>query len=477
VRREDEVREGRRNPTATSSFGVGRRESHDATGFYSRFEAPELSDDDDVSQPFTVSSPFVHGDARDMAAVPDGSVALVVTSPPYFAGKKYEEELDREGVPGSYLEYLELLRDVFAECKRTLEPGGRIAVNVANLGRKPYRSLSADVIHILQDELRLLLRGEVVWQKGEGASGSCAWGSFRSAANPVLRDVTERVIIASKGRFDRARKPKERAQQGLPHVDSLTNDEFLEATLDVWSIAPESARRVQHPAPFPVGLPLRLIHLYTYVGDLVLDPFMGSGTTLVAAAKSGRRYIGYDLDENYVGIARSRVAESLTKRSSDDGVHARAAREKKSVLAIAERTLSDAGFTVREQNHRFSKLGVSVSFLATDAGERPWYFDVSGAFTTTTGGMMRSDTAWRSLGRAHVLAQNKIHPVVFLTSHLPRRGTEADVALRAAGPKSFFDAIEMLSGEGQERLARYAQGGHSEIALPGFWKPRDLEDG
>ena len=139
-----------------------------------------------------------------MDAVADGSVALVVTSPPYFAGKQYEEELQREGVPGSYLEFLQLLTDVFAECVRKLEPGGRIAVNVANLGRKPYRSLSADVIRILQDELGLLLRGELVWRKSEGASGSCAWGSYRSAANPVFRDVTERVVVASKGRFDRA---------------------------------------------------------------------------------------------------------------------------------------------------------------------------------------------------------------------------------------------------------------------------------
>src|SRR5947208_17175672 len=190
-----------------------------------------------------------------MDAIGAGSVALVVTSPPYFAGKSYEEELDREGVPESYLQYLELLRDVFAECKRKLEPGGRIAVNVANLGRKPYRSLSADVIRILQDDLKLLLRGEVVWQKSDGASGSCAWGSFRSAANPVLRDVTERVVIASKGRFDRARSIADRARDGLPHESTIMADDFMSLTLDVWSIPAESARRVGHPAPFPVELP------------------------------------------------------------------------------------------------------------------------------------------------------------------------------------------------------------------------------
>ena len=188
-----------------------------------------------------------------MEAVADDSVALVVTSPPYFAGKQYQEELDREGVPGSYIEYLALLRDVFAECKRVLEPGGRIAVNVANLGRKPYRSLAADVMTILQDDLHLLPRGEIVWQKGEGASGSCAWGSFRSAANPVLRDVTERVIVASKGRFGRARSPKERRREGLPHESSVGADDFMALTLDVWDIPPESAVRVRHPAAFSRG--------------------------------------------------------------------------------------------------------------------------------------------------------------------------------------------------------------------------------
>src|SRR5207245_8509459 len=164
------------------------------------------------------------------------SIALVVTSPPYFAGKEYEEELGHGHVPPTYLGYLDMLRDVFSECRRVLEPGGRIAVNVANLGRKPYRSLSADVIRILQDDLGLLLRGEVIWAKADGASGSCAWGSFRSAVNPVLRDVTERVIVASKGRFDRARALDARKVEGLPWQSWVSNDEFMEATLDLWRI-------------------------------------------------------------------------------------------------------------------------------------------------------------------------------------------------------------------------------------------------
>jgi site-specific DNA-methyltransferase (adenine-specific) len=429
-----------------------------------------------------------------MDELEDGSVALVVTSPPYFAGKKYEEELDREGIPSSYLEYLDLLRDVFAECKRKLEPGGRIAVNVANLGRKPYRSLSADVIKILQDDLRLLLRGEVIWQKSEGASGSCAWGSFRSAANPVLRDITERVIIASKGRFDRALSAKERKTAGLPFESSLSSDEFMAATLDVWYIPPESAKRVQHPAPFPVELPERLIRLYTYAGDLVVDPFMGSGSTLVAAAKVKRRYIGYDLDPAYVEIARARVHEveparpappskrsarasrapSPVAQTDDDDFQARATSEGKAAQAIAERVLEDAGFSIVSRGARLRGLGLAVDFVAVDDNEVHWFFDVSGAFTTTRGGLLRTDTVWKCLGRAHVLANKQRSPVVFLTSHLPRSGSEGDLALRAAGMGAFFDAIEMLSDAGRSRLEAYAKGGRHQVPLAGFWTEEDI---
>src|SRR6202522_1851588 len=203
-----------RRSTSTSTFGVSKRESHDATGFYRRFTPPVVSSDSSIA-PSRDLDMLIVGDARRMPEVPDSSVALVVTSPPYFAGKEYEEALGDRGIPATYLEYLDLLREVFAECVKKLEPGGRIAVNVANLGRRPYRSLSADVTGILQDDLRLLLRGEIIWVKQRGSSGSCAWGSFQSAANPVLRDLTERVIIASKGRFDRAIPPRRRRELGL----------------------------------------------------------------------------------------------------------------------------------------------------------------------------------------------------------------------------------------------------------------------
>jgi DNA modification methylase len=293
--------------TVTSNFGVSRREAHDSSAFYARFTAPDVSADA-VVNPCAVKDRLFCGDSRNMDAVASASIALVVTSPPYFAGKEYEEELGQGHVPPTYLEYLDMLRDVFRESVRVLEPGGRIAVNVANLGRKPYRSLSADVIAILQDDLGLLLRGEIIWAKAAGASGNCAWGSFASAANPVLRDLTERVIVASKGRFDRAVPRRERERLGLPCDNTITPEEFMAATLDVWQVPSESARRVGHPAPFPVELPRRLIDLYTYRGDVVLDPFLGSGSTALAAIRTGRHYVGFDTDAEYVALSERRIA-------------------------------------------------------------------------------------------------------------------------------------------------------------------------
>jgi DNA modification methylase len=332
-------RSRRRGPTATSAFGVSRRESHDASAFYERFGRPEVSDDDTVAAPAAVDAIWC-GDARDMdrfGQIADGSVALMVTSPPYFAGKEYEEALGQGHIPATFGAYLQMLEDVLAECRRKLEPGGRLAVNVANLGRKPYRSLAADVIDILQRRLGLLLRGEIVWVKSRGASGSCAWGTYQRPGNPVLRDLTERVIVASKGRFDRAVPAGERARRGLPSEGSLFMDEFMDATTDVWEIPAESATRVGHPAPFPVELPRRLIDLYTYRGDLVLDPFMGSGSTAVAAARTGRHFVGFDTDPAYVAAALARVEAERAAPAAAGSAGGRGSRAVRRAAAEAER--------------------------------------------------------------------------------------------------------------------------------------------
>jgi site-specific DNA-methyltransferase (adenine-specific) len=453
---------GRRRPTATSAFGVGRRESHDASGFYERFTPPELSDDDGVFRS-PIAAKVVAGDSRHMTEVEDASVALVVTSPPYFAGKEYEAALGEGHVPASYLEYLAMLRDVFAECRRALEPGGRIAVNVANLGRKPYRSLSADVIGILQDDLGLLLRGEVVWVKARGAAGSCAWGSFCSPANPVLRDLTERVVVASKGRFDRAVSPARRRGLGLPETATISKDEFMEATTDVWEIPAERATRVGHPAPFPVELPQRLIELYTYEDDLVCDPFMGSGTTAVAAVRTGRRYVGYDTDSGYVRIAESRAEEERARMLRAEG-DAPAARQ-----SVRERALSlvtAAGFRDVSTAVRLD-AGIEIPIAGLDAGGRRWFFDVSGMLGTMRGGLRRAEELWGALGRAAVLhAAYPENPLVLLTTEAPPAGSVGDRAWRAlktpdtpGGLPAVYDVVELFSEQALARLRTLARSG------------------
>ncbi|MBC8194236.1 MAG: site-specific DNA-methyltransferase [Acidimicrobiia bacterium] len=504
----------KRQPTATTAFGVGRRESHDSSAFYARFRPPDVSEDDTIGDAPDLSDGCILGDARNMHQLPDASVALVVTSPPYFVGKEYELAVAGNGSPGiptSYLEYLDMLTDVFAECVRVLEPGGRIAVNVANLGRKPYRSLSADVIRILQDDLGLLLRGEVVWQKAEGATGSVAWGSFRKAANPVLRDMTERVVIASKGRFDRARAPKKREEEGLPHESTVTTDEFMEATLDLWRIDSEQAGRVGHPAPFPVELPRRLIDLYTYRDDLVLDPFLGSGSTLVAALRAGRRGVGYDLEADYIDLARERLATEKDRLKAgavaewrrsdlagstgpqdglfpgldghDDTEHLleRAAESGKKAADIAEGVLVEAGFDIVKAGVVRRDLGAHFAFLVTDqAVGRQWYIEVSGAFTTARPGMRRTDALWKTLGRAHVLASGhdgdapEDRPrLLVLTPRLPRHGSEGDRAMRAVGGSGFFDAVEMFDDAAVQRLRHYAENA-PDRPLPGFWDEEEI---
>jgi DNA modification methylase len=298
-----------RHRTSTSAFGVSKRESHDASRFYERFATPVYSDDDTVV-PCPVPDSIHCADSRSMSFLPDSCIALMVTSPPYFSGKEYELAMGQGVVPASYREYLDMLRDVFAESLRVLEPGGRMAVNVANLGRKPYRSLSADVIGILQNDLRMLLRGEILWIKARGASGSCAWGSWMSGANPVLRDLSERIIVASKGRLDRAIPQKKRAEMGLPYEDTISRELFMECTLDTWFVPPESAKRVGHPAPFPVELPRRLIEMFSYKDDCVLDPFAGAGSTALAARYCGRHFVLVDNEQKYCDLAQQRLNDA-----------------------------------------------------------------------------------------------------------------------------------------------------------------------
>jgi DNA modification methylase len=295
VRMAKETRTQKRTATETSSFGSPGHINHDSTKFYKSrlYEGIRNSKkvkyienkipDKNINRIFCKSS-------EKMGELPDNSVHLMVTSPPYNVSKEYDDDLNLN-------EYLNILNTVWEETYRVLVPGGRICVNVANLGRKPYIPLHSYIIEGMQ-ELGYLMRGEIIWNKASSASPSTAWGSWLSAANPVLRDIHEYILIFSKETFSRKKEDRE---------NTITKDEFLEWTKSVWTFPAVTAKQVGHPAPFPEELPYRLIQLYTFKGDVVLDPFAGSGSTCLSAIKNERNYVGYDIDSDYVKLAEKRI--------------------------------------------------------------------------------------------------------------------------------------------------------------------------
>ena len=290
------------------SFGTSGREGHDSSHFYSR----KLYDSDTKS----TEKSHINGKAaakilkdkslnriynhtgESMHELPDNSVHLMVTSPPYNVGKDYDDDLTMD-------EYTLLLNNVWKETYRVLVPGGRACINIANVGRKPYIPINTMIIQNMLD-MGYLMRGEIIWNKSASAGTSCAWGSWKSPSNPVLRDTHEYIMIFCKDDFSR------KVKDGEPTIE---RDEFLEFTKSVWDFGAESAKRVGHPAPFPIELPRRLIQLYTYSNDVVLDPFMGSGSTALAALKTKRRWVGYDTSRKYVKLAKKRIEAYLQNES------------------------------------------------------------------------------------------------------------------------------------------------------------------
>lgn len=293
-----------KNRSKTRSYGISTRINHDASQYYGSRMSKDLSGEQtgpsrlqpEQEFPAQLENKILLASAVNMHEIPDNSIHLMVTSPPYNATKEYDDDLSQQ-------DYFELLRGVFSDTYRVLVNGGRACINVANLGRKPYIPLS-DHISQMMAEIGFLMRGEIIWNKGVKAGVSMAWGSWRSAANPVLRDTHEYILVFSKGTFSR-KKPEGKE-------NTITKTQFLEWTRSVWQMDTESARKVGHPAPFPVELPYRLIQLYTFTSDIILDPFIGSGTTAVAALMSGRKYIGYEINPQYAELAETRIAQFLT---------------------------------------------------------------------------------------------------------------------------------------------------------------------
>jgi site-specific DNA-methyltransferase (adenine-specific) len=217
----------------------------------------------------------------------------MITSPPYNVGKEYDADL-------SLKEYLEMLKEVFGEVYRILVNGGRAIINITNVGRKPYIPLHSFIIELML-ELGYYMRGELIWNKAASAGGSTAWGSWKSPSNPALRDVHEYILVFTKGNYSRKFTNKGEGES------TITKEEFLEYTKSIWSFPTISAKKAGHPAPFPKELPYRCIQLYSYSGDVILDPFCGSGTTCIVAKETKRRFIGIDIDEKYVELATEKL--------------------------------------------------------------------------------------------------------------------------------------------------------------------------
>ncbi|MGA8571426.1 MAG: site-specific DNA-methyltransferase [Desulfobaccales bacterium] len=295
----------RRKSTKTSAFGTPGRFGHDSSEFYnsklySNASQENITEYKENQIPSDVLDIIQCKSSENMNELPDDSVHLMVTSPPYNVGKEYDENLTLE-------EYLKFLNKVWSETYRVLVPGGRACVNIANLGRKPYIPLHAYIIQGMV-EIGFLMRGEIIWNKASSASPSTAWGSWRNPANPTLRDIHEYILIFSKGTFSR-KNPHKRNP-------TISKEEFLELTRSVWTFPAVSARKIGHPAPFPVELPYRLIQLYTFDGEVVLDPFMGSGQAALAAIQTNRHYVGYETDESYSRLANKRINQFLLEHKN-----------------------------------------------------------------------------------------------------------------------------------------------------------------
>ena len=265
--------------------GSGSRKAF-VSSFQNKQELIEKHQENNVS---LIKNKIFNKSSEDMNELVDNCVSLTVTSPPYNIGKDSDLELNDE-------EYWKMINKVFSETYRVTKSGGRLVVNVANLGRKPYIPFSKYFTEAL-NEIGFIMRGEIIWQKSKGANANFAWGSWLSASNPVIRDIHEYCLVFSKDSMKNSSGGK----------STIDKDEFMESTLSIWNITPEKAKKIGHPAPFPVELPKKFINLYSFKDDLILDPFIGSGTTAVASKLLKRKYVGYEINKNYIEIANNRL--------------------------------------------------------------------------------------------------------------------------------------------------------------------------
>ena len=244
---------------------------------------------------FTANSIQIYNDdILNVNSIADGSIDLIITSPPYDVDIKYESYDD--SMP--YAEYLQFTRKWLARCHEFTKPDGRLCLNVPlDKNKGGQQSVCADITTIAKD-VGWQYHSTIVWNE-QNISRRTAWGSWMSASAPYVIAPVEVIIVLYKKMWEKIRKGK----------SDITRDEFIRWTNGVWTFSGESKSRIGHPAPFPVELPRRCIKLFSYVGDLVLDPFLGSGTTLLACLETNRAGIGVEINRNYCELAVKRLRE------------------------------------------------------------------------------------------------------------------------------------------------------------------------
>jgi DNA modification methylase len=240
---------------------------------------------------------IICGDAvEEIQKIGSQTVDLVITSPPYNYGMDYDEHEDEI----DWDAYFEWLNEIWQECVRVLKPGGRMCVNV-----QPNWKVYQPTHHLISKQLTdlgLFWKGEILWEKNNYNCKYTAWGSWKSPSNPYLKYTWEFIEVFCKGSLKKA---------GDKEAIDITGDEFKKWTTAKWEIAPENRmREFGHPAMFPEELPRRLIKLFSYRGDLVMDPFNGMGTTTKVAWELRRHFLGIDISEDYCLVARERLKEA-----------------------------------------------------------------------------------------------------------------------------------------------------------------------
>ena len=246
------------------------------------------------------SNKIICGDSEDvLKKVPENSIDIIITSPPYNFGLEYKSDDKNDAL--RWEEYFSKLNGVWKECVRVLKPGGRLCINV-----QPLFSDYMPTHHLMSKQLLdlgLLWKGEILWEKNNYNCKYTAWGSWKSPSMPYLKYTWEFVEVFSKETHKKA---------GDTTKIDITGDEFKKWVYAKWSIAPErNMKDYKHPAMFPKELVFRLLKLFSYRADLVLDPFNGAGTTTVCAAETERKYLGIDVSDEYCKIAEKRIKDEV----------------------------------------------------------------------------------------------------------------------------------------------------------------------